>query len=64
MCNLIFNVKGDVEKIDQNLKNDILKNIVVKEMACKGLKVISYAYKDMKIEELNQMAEKIIMEDP
>ncbi len=33
-------------------------------MACKGLKVISYAYKDMKIEELNLMAEKIIMEDP
>jgi len=29
-----------------------------------GLKVISYAYKDMKIEELNLMAEKIIMEDP
>lgn len=33
-------------------------------MARRGLKVLAYAYKDMKIEELNSMAEKIIMEDP
>ena len=37
------------------MKDDILNNKISEQMAMKGLKVLSYAFKDMPLKKLNEM---------
>lgn len=46
------------------MKDDILNNKISEQMASKGLKVLSYAFKDMPLKKLNEMMHTHNLESP
>lgn len=51
-CERLYNNQFMLEDLDDNEKSNILENHVV-DMATRGHKVISYAYKEMSLSDLN-----------
>jgi magnesium-transporting ATPase (P-type) len=53
LCAKVMDQSGVEKDLDYDWeKNHILEKIVANEMACLGLKVLSFAYKDIHIEDL------------
>jgi len=53
-CNKTLDYTVEVKDFDDNDVSTILSHVVRNEMACQGLKPISYAFKEMSVQELEE----------
>ena len=55
LCTQTFDAQMNSKEFNETEQNNILQHIVSQEMAMQGLKVISYAYKEITMDSFNQL---------